>query len=303
MNALQPRSDEETPAFVAALDLPGLFDVHVHFMPPRLMRRIWEYFDAAGPLVGQSWQIRYRWPDDARLAHLRSLRVLAYTALAYPHRPGMAAELNEWTLDLARANSDCVPTATFFPEPAAAGIVENALARGVRAFKAHPQVGDFDLNDPLLDGVWGVLAEAGVPVIIHAGHVPVPTRHTGPAPMTALLARFPRLAAIIAHMGAPDYADFLQLAETYENVRLDTSMTFTPLTERHVPFPADFRSQLRSLGLAGKVLLGSDYPNIPHPYAEQLASLSRLDLGTDWLRAVCWQNASRLFGWDALPGQ
>jgi len=44
------------------------------------------------------------------------------------------------------------------------------------------------------------------------------------------------------------------------------------------------------------VLLGSDFPNIPYPYAEQIAALARLDLGEAWLRAVCWQNAARLFG-------
>ena len=38
-----------------------------------------------------------------------------------------------------------------------------------------------------------------------------------------------------------------------------------------------------------------DFPNIPYPYAHQLASLARLDLGEDWLRAVCWHNACALF--------
>jgi uncharacterized protein len=28
----------------------------------------------------------------------------------------------------------------------------------------------------------------------------------------------------------------------------------------------------------------------------QLASLADLDLGVEWLRAVCWDNAARLFG-------
>jgi hypothetical protein len=48
-------------------------------------------------------------------------------------------------------------------------------------------------------------------------------------------------------------------------------------------------------GPAGKVLLGSDFPNIPYPYAEQVAGLVRLGLGEPWLRAVCWENAAHLF--------
>jgi len=46
----------------------------------------------------------------------------------------------------------------------------------------------------------------------------------------------------------------------------------------------------------GQDLLGSDFPNIPYPYARQLTGLARLGLGEDWLRAVCWDNPVALFG-------
>ena len=48
--------------------------------------------------------------------------------------------------------------------------------------------------------------------------------------------------------------------------------------------------------LREKVLLGSDFPTIPYPYLHQLESLARLDMGEEWLRAVCWNNGVRLFG-------
>ncbi|MBM0238223.1 amidohydrolase [Micromonospora sp. ATA32] len=287
--------DAEVPAFWQRLGLPGLADVHVHFLPPRLLRKVWAYFDAAGPLVGTEWPIRYRWSDAERVAHLRRLGVRAFTALAYPHRPGMAAELNRWTLDFARATPGCLPSATFFPEPDAARYVTEALGAGARVFKVHVQVGGFTPTDPELDEVWGLLADAGVPVVVHAGHAPVGTAHTGPEPFAALLARHPTLTAIVAHLGAPDYADFLDLAEAYTQVRLDTTMAFTSFFDKFMPFPAEELPRLRELGLAGKVLLGSDFPNIPYPYAEQLAGLARLDLGDDWLRAVCWDSAAALF--------
>jgi hypothetical protein len=288
--------DAGVPAFWRGLGLPGLADVHVHFMPPRLLRKVWAYFDAAGPLVGTAWPIRYRWPDADRVAHLRQLGVRVFSALSYAHRPGMAADLNRWTLDFARATPGCLPSATFFPEPGVDRYVAAALEGGARVFKVHLQVGGFAPTDAGLDGVWGVLADAGVPVVVHAGHAPVGTAHTGPEPFAALLARQPRLAAIVAHLGAPDYLPFLDLAERYERVALDTTMAFTRFFERFAPFPVEALPRLRALGLAGKVLLGSDFPNIPYPYAEQLAGLSRLDLGDDWLRAVCWHNAAARFG-------
>jgi predicted TIM-barrel fold metal-dependent hydrolase len=131
---------------------------------------------------------------------------------------------------------------------------------------------------------------------VHAGHAPVATAHTGPGPFGAVLARHPRLRAVVAHLGAPDYEPFLRLAEDYERVALDTTMVFTSFFDDVAPFPAAALPRLRSLGLAGKVLLGSDFPNIPYPYAEQIAGLARLGLGEAWLRAVCWHNGAQLLG-------
>ncbi|WP_328372485.1 amidohydrolase [Micromonospora zamorensis] len=290
-----PAADARVPAFWRGLGLPGLADVHVHFLPPRLLRKIWAYFDAAGPLVGTEWPIRYRWSDAERVAYLQRLGVRAFSALAYAHRPGMAADLNRWSLDFARVTPGCLPSATFFPEPDAPGYVEAALADGARVFKVHVQVGGFSPTDPALDQVWGMLSDASVPVVVHAGHAPVGTAHTGPEQFGELLARHPRLTAVVAHLGAPDYRAFLDLAEAYERVRLDTTMAFTPFFDQFVPFPDDELPRLRELGLSGKVLLGSDFPNIPYPYADQLTGLARLDLGDDWLRAVCWNNAAAMF--------
>ncbi len=295
-SALLPEEDGDVPGFWRGLGVPGLADVHTHFLPPRMLRKVWGYFDAAGPLVGVTWPIRYRWSDEERVAHLRAMGVRMFSALAYAHRADMAADLNAWTMVFAKATPGCLPSATFYPEPGVAGYVAGALADGARIFKVHLQVSGFSPGDPLLDEVWGLLAEAGVPVVVHAGHAPVGTEHTGPGPFGAVLARHPGLTAIIAHMGAPDYEAFLRLAADYERVRLDTTMIFTDFFDRLAPFPAAALPLVRELGLAGKILLGSDFPNIPYPYARQLAGLARLSLGEDWLRAVCWDNPVALFG-------
>jgi predicted TIM-barrel fold metal-dependent hydrolase len=166
-------------------------------------------------------------------------------------------------------------------------------------FKVHVQVGDFDPRDPRLDPVWGRLAEAGTPVVLHAGSGPLPGTYTGPGPVAEVLARHPRLTAVVAHAGLPEYAEFLDLTDRFPRVHLDTTMAFTDYVERTAPYPVGLLPRLRDLGLAGRVLLGSDFPNIPYPYAHQLAALARLDLGDDWLRAVCWHNAAALLD---LPG-
>ena len=147
----------------------------------------------------------------------------------------MAEFLNDWAFRFAERTPGCLRSATFYPEPGAAAYVAKRIGSGAEIFKVHVQVGGFDVRDPLLDDVWGVLEDARVPVVV---------------------------TPFFDQLGAA--------------------------------FPADLVPRLRDL--QPKVLLGSDFPNIPYRYAEQLSGLARLDLDDDWLRDVCWGNGVRLFG-------
>jgi uncharacterized protein len=282
-------------AFWENLGLPGLVDVHTHFMPPNVLDKVWAYFDQGRTDAGgQAWPIAYRRPEDERVALLRAFGVRRFSALSYPHKPGMASWLNQWAAGFAARTPDAVHSATFFAEPGAAAYVAEAIGAGARLFKAHLQVGGYDPRDELLAPVWALLAEARVPVVVHCGSGPMPGRHTGPGPMSEVLARHPRLIAIIAHLGMPEYGEFLDLAERFPGVYLDTTMAFTDFVERIAPFPAELRPRLVAAG--DRILLGSDFPNIPYSYLHQLHALARLDLGPAWLRGVCHDNAARLLG-------
>ncbi len=268
-------------------------------MPENVLKKVWAYLDAVGPHLGREWPIMYRTDEQRRLEILRGLGVRRFTAMIYPHKPGMAEWLNAWSADFADRVPDCLRTATFFPEPQAASYVAAEIAGGTQVFKAHLQVGGYDPRDSLLDAVWEQLAEVGVPVVVHAGSGPAPGSYTGPVIFGEVLHRHPGLCAVIAHMGAPEYADFLALAERYERVHLDTTMAFTDFISDDSPYPLSLLGRVSALG--DKVLLGSDFPNIPYRYAHQLEALARLNLGDDWLRAVCYGNAARLFGLQLAP--
>jgi uncharacterized protein len=280
--------------FRARVGIDSIIDVHTHFMPERLLAAVQAYFDAAGPLIGRPWPITYREDEQTRVSTLRSFGVAAFTALLYPHKQGMARSLNEWGADFAARTPGCLHSATFFAEPSAAADVGRAIEQGARVFKCHLQVGGFDPNDPVLDPAWGLLAEAGVPVVTHCGSGPVAGRFTGPAPIARLLARHPALRLVVAHLGMPEYGEFLTLAQRYPGVLLDTTMAFTPfIDDAGAPFPPAELPRLRDLG--NRVLLGTDFPNIPYTYADALEALERTGLGPDWLRAVCHDNAAILF--------
>jgi predicted TIM-barrel fold metal-dependent hydrolase len=290
-----PTGDEDLAVikFWEGLGLPGLIDVHTHFMPERVLNKVWEYFDSGGSLIGRPWPITYRTGEEQRLATLRGFGVRWFTSMLYPHKPGMAEWLNGWSAEFAARTPDCLHTATLFPEETVERYVRAAIDQGARVFKSHIQVGAYDPNDELLQPAWGLLAEAGIPVVTHCGSGPVPGKYTGPEPVERLMERHPELPLIVAHLGMPEYSDFLDIADRFPSVFLDTTLTFTDFTEAAEPFPRNQLSRLMDLG--DRILLGTDFPNIPHPYSHALEALARLELGDDWLRAVCYDNAERLF--------
>jgi predicted TIM-barrel fold metal-dependent hydrolase len=66
------------------------------------------------------------------------------------------------------------------------------------------------------------------------------------------------------------------------------------------PPPAGYPQRLADL--RHKVVLGSDFPNIPYPYAHQIESQRRLELGDDRMRAVLWHNGARLLDLSGSRG-
>jgi uncharacterized protein len=285
-------TDDEVPAFLAALGIPGIIDAHVHFLPDNLQEAVWRWFDRLAP----PWPVAYRSPAAERVAVLARVGVQHHTALAYAHRPGMLRYLNDHTLGLAAEIPAVIPTFTIFPEPGVGAETARCLVAGGRCVKVHLQVGGFDAVDPLLDDAWRQLADAGTPIVMHAGAVADGSgneRWCGPEPVRRLLARYPGLRLVIAHMGTPDEDAFVDMAERHQGLWLDTAMIFTDPPYLG-PTPLHLVDRLRSLG--DRIVFGSDFPTIPHPFAAQVSGLAALRLGDDWLRDVLWHNGRRLFG-------
>lgn len=289
-----PGTDELIPAWLQRLGIPGITDLHVHFMPETVQRKVWAYFDGLGETESLPWPVTYRHDDEHRAEILQQLGVVAYTTLNYAHRPGMARWLNEYSAAFAESHPQAIRSGTFFPEPGAADVVRDALADGVRIFKVHIQVGGFSPLDPQLDESWGILASARTPVVIHCGNGPQEGEHTGIGPVRELMRRHPDLVLVIAHAGLPEYREFAELAGQHSGVHLDTTMVGTDFTESFMPMPSDYLDLLTQL--PGKVVLGSDFPTIPYPYSHQLDALAGWDLGEDWLRDALWNTPRRLVG-------
>lgn len=294
-----PADDAGIAAWVRSLGLDGLVDMHVHFLPDPVLRKVWAYFDRARDHYGMDWPIHYRLPQSERVDALRSFGVKEFAPLVYPHKPDMAEWLNEWVGEFADTHEHAVPTATFYPEPSAVSYVDAALAGGVRCLKAHVQVGAYDPRDRQLDAVWGAISDARVPVVIHCGHGPLRGAHTGLDVFADVLERHPDLTAVLAHAGMPEYETAIKLAERFPRVHLDTTMVGVPFTERLMALPPDWPARL--VPVADRIVLGTDFPNIPYSYATQLRAIAGWAaaddrLGTGFLRRVLHDTPSALLG-------
>nr|WP_211176880.1 amidohydrolase family protein [Pseudonocardia acidicola] len=294
-----PADDADVSRYVADLGLPGLVDAHVHFLPERVLRKVWAYFDEAETHYGMPWPVQYRTPEPDRIATLDKFGVRAFAPLVYPHKPGMARWLTEWVTEFAAQTPAAVPTATLYPEPDVADYLGTAVEAGAKLVKVHVQVGAFDPRDPLLRQAWGLLADAGVPAIVHCGHGPIRGEHTGLDIFAEVLAEHPRLPIVLAHAGMPDFVGALDLMRRFERVYIDTTMVGTPFSLRIAPLPADWPARL--VDVADRVVLGTDFPNIPYPYHEQLQAIAGWAaaddrLGRDFLRSVLHDAPARLLG-------
>jgi predicted TIM-barrel fold metal-dependent hydrolase len=298
-HAAGPSGDEQVAAWVRGLGLSSLVDLHVHFLPESVLRKVWAYFDDAERHYGMAWPVQYRLPESERVERLRDLGVSTFAPLVYAHKSGMAAWLTDWVCDFAERVAEAVPTVTIYPEPEVTGYLDRALRRGARCVKVHVQVGAFDPRDELLDPAWGLIAEAGVPAVVHCGNGPIPGEFTGLDVFGEVLRRHPRLTAVLAHAGMPEFGTALTLAARYPRVYLDTTMVGTPFTERLHPLPLDWPARLADLG--DKVVLGTDFPNIPYEYATQLRTIGQWAaaddrLGEPFLRRVLHDTPARLLG-------
>ena len=154
--------DADVPAWWQRLGLPGLIDVHTHFMPERVMDAVWAYFDTptsttAGP--GRC-TTGCRRPSGWRCCD--ALGVRAFTALLYPHKPGMARVAVGVGAGVRGAHTRLRADRHVLPRAGRRrGYVREALDAGTRVFKAHVQVGGYDPRDPLLDAGVGAARRGG----------------------------------------------------------------------------------------------------------------------------------------------
>ncbi len=168
---------------------------------------------------------------------------------------------------------------------------------GVRGFKFHPTVQDFDPRDESIYPLYAVMEEAGVPALFHTGQTGIGagtpggsgfrTSLSNPMLLDDVAAAFPNLQIIMAHPSVPWQDEAIAVATHKANTWIDLS-GWSPKY-----FPEALVRQANSL-LQNKVLFGSDYPLLtPDRWMQDFENLTLKD---EVRPKILKDNAIRLLG-------
>jgi predicted TIM-barrel fold metal-dependent hydrolase len=176
----------------------------------------------------------------------------------------------------------------------ARALIEDA---GVRGFKFHPTVQNFDPRDSSLFPLYELLQEHNIPALFHTGQTGIGAGTPGgsgmrldfsnPMLLDEVASRFPSLQIIMAHPSVPWQEEAIAVATHKANTWIDLS-GWSPKY-----FPAALVRQANSL-LQDKVLFGTDYPLLSPD--RWLSDFEKLDIRDEVKPKILKENALRLLG-------
>ncbi|TGK31022.1 amidohydrolase [Leptospira gomenensis] len=290
---MPPLRDDDAPEHLPLLQkygLPFIIDVHTHFFPEYVMKRIWKWFD------GVHWEIAYRENETARLESLRKNGIRHFTTLNYAHKEKMAEGLNRWTFETHANTKNAILFGTFFPEEGCLEYVRRAVEDyGFRGFKLHCEVGRLDLTRKELSSTFSYLEKKSIPLVIHSGDAPLPGPYTNIRYFRTFIERYPTLKVIVAHMGTSEVWEYAELLSIFPELRLDTTMVFVDF----LATGTDTDPYLEVIErFPDRVHFGSDFPSIPYALSHPICNLLNSALSDEIKRKVFLENSARLFSID-----
>lgn len=257
-----------------------VFDVHVHLRDGEASLRAYrEDVEAAGLALAGVGAMWFGGPSQARQG-----------------APADVRARNDGLLALAAKHPDVVPIATVHPYDGQAATDELArlAGRGVRVLKLHAHTQKFDVADPRVLALVRKAGELGLIVLFdNANILPGDSEK-----LFNLAVQAPRTRMILAHMGGLNFRfwNILALARTADGFALDNvyfDVSGTILLAADSPLEEEFVWTLHNVGI-DRVLLGSDYPQIP--LGRTVQALERLDLSPTDKARIRAGNARKLFG-------
>jgi len=264
-------------------------DSHVHLFPKRLFEAISEWF-----ATEKSWSVPVL-PPETVVERLQD-RVAGFVFFPYAHRPGVSTSLNEMAAEWQSRLPEAVGLGTVHADdedPAA--VVAEAFEMGLQGVKIHCPVQGFSLGDTRLDPVYEILVSEDAPLIAHASTHPFyrGDNDLGPTPLSHVLSRFPNLRICIPHLGLFETAEFLEIANRYDNVYFDTAVALGSSTHDLIDVRDGDIPRKRLREISDQVMFGTDYPIRPQNYEAAFRGIT--EIFPNQKKDVFFRNAQDFF--------
>lgn len=208
---------------------------------------------------------------------------------------------NEEIAEAAAANSDIMLAfASIDPHKGKRGAIEARdliEKHGVKGFKFHPPMQNFDPGDRMAWPLYEVIDHYRLPAIFHTGHSGMGTgmpggggirlRYGQPILVDEVAVAFPDIKIVLAHPGWPWTDESLSMALHKPNVFIDLS-GWSPKY-----FPPQI-VKYANTQLGHKFLFGSDYPLIPPD--KWIAAFDEAGFKPELREPILKGNAAKLLG-------
>jgi len=263
----------------------SIVDFHVHLFPDRGFDAIWKIFDSV-----------YKYPVLHHLYYRECVQYLRDRGVGpivysnYAHRKGIAQPMNEWNLRLLDEINDIYCFAAYHPDD------EDSL-KHIEKILSHPRILGVKLHflvqamfpfDKRLYPLYEMIMDKKKRLLFHCGTGPLNCEYVGYSHFRRLLDDFPELPVNIAHMGAFEYREFMELLDDHPGLYLDTAYTFWNI-------PGSFNLDNEYLEKhRHRILYGSDFPNVILPREDEIKGLLERDLSQDFYDSVFYSNGTSL---------
>ena len=265
-----------------------IIDFHTHSFSPKVAER------AVNAIQTESGRMPYtRGLVEQLETRMDEWGVDMACVLPIATKPSQQIVINDWAAKLPETHPRLIPFGTVHPD---AEDIEEELARitelGLYGIKLHPDYQHFMVDDPYLDEMYELIADTGLPLVLHAGWDCYSPNlvHCPPERSLKLIKRHPRLKLVLAHLGGNDrWEQVLELLAGLDGeLYFDTSFTDN--------CPDELMTAIIRKHGAERILFGSD---CPWESALRMAEkILRLDITDGEREKIFGLNAAELLGID-----
>ena len=206
---------------------------------------------------------------------------------------------NRWGCEVSRAHPEIATFVTVdlnfqSAEQAAAHVGDMVEEHGARGLKLHGSMQGFSMADERLWPTYALCERLGLPILGHAGPDRDGKGFAEPQAFEAMLAAFPKLKVVLAHMGGAAWRQSADVASRHPNAFFDCSEIIEWTGSPNGPTDMELASLIREVGVE-RVMMGSDFPwyDLDHT-VERVMALPGLSVGER--EAILGANAIRVLG-------